>query len=112
MGSHKTISASSYPTPTVPVPPPVADYHVTGTLVPDATCNYFVTGEHNGKPYYRRADGAFFIWWFEEGGAWIISIGLEVLEPDRWQSPYEVIEDIYYYVGTYVGFPTVSAGPH
>lgn len=36
---------------------------VTGVMTPDVTCTYLKTGILNGKPYYRRLDGSYFIWW-------------------------------------------------
>jgi hypothetical protein len=61
MGGHKTISGSSYPIPAPPAPPPIADYHVTGTLTPDATGNYFLVGTHHEKPYYKHENKSFWI---------------------------------------------------
>jgi len=37
---------------------------VTGTLNPDATGIYVENGTYNGKPAYERADGAYWIWWY------------------------------------------------
>jgi len=51
VGGHKTISGSSYPTPLPPLKPP---YVVTGTIIPDATGNYFLAGTYNTKPYYKH----------------------------------------------------------
>lgn len=112
MGGHKTISGSSYPTPAAPVPPPVADYHVSGTLTPDATCNYFLAGIYNGQPYYRRADGAWFIWWYTSANYWIISPELgETPITGYWYKAPTITGD-YTPVPAAVGIATVSAGPH
>jgi hypothetical protein len=58
MGHGRGKSASS---PEV-VPPLVPDLNVTGTLSPDATCNYFEAGIYNEAPYYKRSRGGFYIW--------------------------------------------------
>jgi len=59
----------------------VATYVVTGTLNPDATGNYLYAGTYNGKPYYRREDGAYFIWWCSSTSPdyWIISTAAGVI---------------------------------
>lgn len=49
---------------------------VTGELIPDATGTYIFGGQYNGKDYYRRKDGAWFIWW-QPGSWWYISVGLD-----------------------------------
>lgn len=111
MGGHKTISGSSYPTPAAPVPP-LADYNVTGTLTPDATCNYFLAGTYNGKPYYRRADGAYFIWWNVLNDTWFISSILGEYNPPYWFHDTELIVGIYEPGDETFGIATVSLGPH
>lgn len=51
--------------------------NVTGILTPDATCMYFKAGMSAGKPYYRRQDGAFFIWWYPAPvSEWWISVAV------------------------------------
>lgn len=64
-----------------PPPPPPPDLIVSGTLTPDSTGDYFEAGTHNGKPYYKRDDDAWFIWWRPWGlplrSVWLISIGLD-----------------------------------
>ena len=47
--------------------------NVTGVLTPDATCNYPYGGLHNTRPYWRRQDGLFHIWWSVQSSAWFIS---------------------------------------
>lgn len=60
-----------------------ADYSINGELTPDATGNYFKAGEYGGKSYYRRSDGAWFIWW--QVSDWYISDALGGgVEPKRW----------------------------
>lgn len=112
MGGHKTIRGSSYPTPTAPPPPPVADYHVTGNVVPDCTCNYFYQGEHNDYPYYKRVDGAFFIYYFVYGlQRWHIADVLDKTD-NCWNRENESIIGQYFDEGSVSGQPFVISGPH
>lgn len=39
---------------------------VTGDLTPDATGTFELAGTHEGKDYYKRKDGAWFIWFAGE----------------------------------------------
>lgn len=87
-----------------------ADYQVTGSLTPDATGNYFVAGTYNLKKYYRRADGAYYIWWYAGplGAQWVISNELGVV---GWLRGSMDIEGPYIpYGGGTSGTATVSAG--
>lgn len=105
---HGRGKSASY---TEPTPTPVLDYNVTGPITPDATCNYSYAGMYNNKPYYRRLDGLFFLWWYAPGLYWMISPGLGDLsfywskrnDPMTGEyEPHEIAE----------GTATVSAGPH
>lgn len=49
-------------------------YSVTGQLGPNATCLYFKAGTYWDRPYYRRQDGAWFIWWYGLYDSWVISV--------------------------------------
>lgn len=108
MGHGRGKSASSYSLP----PPPVADYNVTGEIYPDATCNYFLTGTYNGKPYYRREDGAWFIWWDDVYEFWVISVLLGDVGESWWirSDPSPIGE--YVSGGEVGGTPTFSVGLH
>lgn len=112
MGSHKTISASSYPTPTVPVPPPVADYNVSGVLVPDCSCNYFLAGIYGASPYYRRGDGLYYLWKHLESSLWHITTVLGVISQPIWIGEFDIISSHYMPVPPTLGVASVSAGPH
>ena len=107
MGHGRGKSATSYEK----APVAVADYNVTGELTPDATCNYFLAGTYNGKPYYRRADGAWFIWWDSGPSYWIISTSVDVYDPAYWFRSLTILGN-YSAAGTATGIATVSAGPH
>lgn len=58
-------------------------HNVTGTLTPDATCNYHEAGVHNGRPYFEREDSAYFLWW--AGFWWTLTNGLGV-HNSEWRS--------------------------
>lgn len=108
MGSHKTVSGSTSP---IQPTPPVADYNVTGTLIPDSTCNYFYAGEYDGYHYYRRVDGLWFIW--HDIDRWVITD--ELGNHDR---PFWATNEDFPITGPYEpqneaeGISTVSMGPH
>lgn len=53
--------------------PFIFDAIVTGELVPDSTSTYELAGTYNGKDYYRRKDGMWYIWWVIAYLDWIIS---------------------------------------
>ena len=108
MGHGRGKSATSYET----APVPVTNYNVTGPIAPDATCNYFLVGTYNGKPYYRREDGAWFIWRQADDTMWIISSGLGVYLPDRWERTAETVVGTYHPCGGALGDAEVSTGAH
>jgi len=86
-------------------------YKVTGELTPDSSGNYFYAGQKNGKPYYRRDDGAFFLWWNIVGISWwVINTNLDVFYP-WWtkQDDQHIITGSYNPYGGYTGIATVSA---
>lgn len=59
----------------------ITPYNVTGDLNPDITCTYFKAGTHNGKPYYKRADGLWYIFWYPFGlDEWWISTALDSID--------------------------------
>jgi len=107
MGHGKGKSATYYEKP----PVPIADYHVTGTLTPDATCNYWYAGIYNGKPYYRRADGAWFIWWGIAPLWYLTEVVGDTTGPAWRRADPEIIGAYVPYEGA-IGIATVSAGPH
>ena len=51
--------------------------HVTGTITPDSTGDYHVIQIYNGNVFYKRNDGAYYIWW-DGVDSWIISTALGV----------------------------------
>jgi len=112
MGHGRHITSSS---PEVVLPAvPIADYHINFdiNIVPDCSCNYYAAGMHNGFPYYRRADGAFYIYRrLGENPAWIIADVLDK-EDDLWEFSEPPIIGTYSDVGEVSGNPEVAAGPH
>jgi len=85
----------------------VATYVVTGTLSPDATGNYLYAGTYRGEPYYRREDGAYYIWWYSTSSYWIISAAVGVLGTAYW---YKTLSEAgeYTLAGTATGTPTAA----
>lgn len=111
MAGQKTIKSTYIPPPTPPIPPPVADYHVTGVITPLVTGNYFFEGTHGGQPYYKHVTLEFYIFWNVDAVAWWIANA-----PDDELQNYFYREELsiageYVRGGAYTGFPTVVSGP-
>ena len=69
------------------------DIVVRGTLSPDATGEYFMSGQHNGQNYYVRSDGAYVVWFEPDPftlDQWRISVSLDD-DPVLWASPYNSV---------------------
>lgn len=81
-------------------------------MVPDATCDYAFTGVINGKDYFRRLDGSYFIWWSVGDTAWIISAVLDVKGASWWERVDPDIVGAYTNAGTATGVATVQLGTH
>lgn len=87
-------------------------YGVTGTLNPDATCNYSFDGIYDGYDSFRRADGAYFIWWYTVGGIWVITTAKGALGVSWWTADQAAIVGTYSPAGTATGTATVQLGEH
>ena len=61
--------------------------------------------------YFRRADGAFFIWWNTLDNLWVLSAVLGVEGVGWWASPTTAVPGTYTPAGTYTGNPVVAATP-
>lgn len=85
---------------------------MTGTLVPDATCDYVFAGTFAGHDYFRRLDGAYFIWWEVGGGTYTISAVLGVPGALWWTGDQAAIVGTYTNGGTATGIATVQLGTH
>lgn len=109
MGSHKTIRGSYFVKPTFQPPPPTPDYIVTGIIVPDATGDYFLSGQLNGKNYYAL-NSSFFLYWQPIAGSWILSSVLGSHAGFYWSKLSDPVEGNYTPGGTAVGTAIVSAG--
>lgn len=107
MGHGRGKSCSDYAQPVIPI----ADYNVTGEIDPDAKCNYFESGQLNGKPYYAREDSAWFIWW-NGINTWFITTVLGVFGTSWWTRTFVNIDGPYFAAGGAAGFAVVAAGPH
>lgn len=79
---------------------------VTGTLSPDATGEYVFYGQYGGKDYYRRPDGAYFVFWDADG--WVISELLGFSTSNYWLRMGTSLFGTYDAQGDYEGTATVS----
>jgi hypothetical protein len=61
--------------------------------------------------YYRRTDGAFFIWWEKDDLWWNMSALLGIEGAGFWKSPTTAVTGTYSPVGTYTGSPIVVITP-
>lgn len=86
--------------------------NVTGTLTPDATCNYVSPGHYGGVPYAQRQDGAYHIWYNSGGDIWNISVELGVQGTAYWTKSGGTIAGDYTAGGTATGTATVALGAH
>lgn len=89
----------------------VADYNVSGDIDSNATGNYFEAGTYAGKSYYRKTDGAWFIWWDTVDEEWNISSTLGVYTNPGWYREESGVIGTYSRTPLAVGLATVSAGP-
>jgi hypothetical protein len=86
--------------------------NVTGTLSPDATCNYVSPGHYGGVPYAQRQDEAYHIWYDSGGDVWNISVELGVQGTAYWTKSSGDITGAYTAGGTATGEATVALGSH
>jgi len=84
-------------------------YHVTGTLAPDATGNYDVTGYFNNKVYMTSRIAGYFIWW-DGVDTWVISEVLGDKGLLSWERTFPEIIGVYGPEGTATGDATVALG--
>jgi len=85
---------------------------VTGTLTPDATCNYTFEGSWDGRDYFRRSDGSYYIWWSSIDNAYVISAGVGSKGPTYWTGDQPALPGTYTPGGTATGNATVALGEH
>lgn len=87
----------------------VTPLHVSGVINPRANCTYHKAGTHNGKPYYLRDDGEYFIFWYPFGlDEWWISTALDYTDAGWYRNDPNI-------EGAYIahlvsGVPTVTLG--
>lgn len=79
--------------------------------VPDCQCNYILGGAFNGKAYFKRTIGGFYIWW-DGVDTWTISEILGTPGEGFWTLATESPVGIYTLGGTATGAPEVAAGEH
>lgn len=87
----------------------ITPYNVTGDINPDATCTYHKAGTYNTKPYYKRQDGAYFLWWAPIVSSWIISQSLGHYASNAWGRPEPIVGN-YAPIAPATGLATVSEG--
>lgn len=87
------------------------EWAVTGTLEPDATCNYKTVGWYNDRRYGRRIDGLFFIW-YDGAVKWYISSVLGTPGAAYWDKDGFSMFGNYAARGTATGWATVAEGVH
>lgn len=76
-------------------------------MTPDGTGKYLQTGTYGGKPYYRREDGAYFIWW-KAPADWFISVGIEDVAAGSWKLTDPDVDGVYDPIAEYLGIATVA----
>lgn len=89
----------------------VTFYEVTGTLDPDVTGNYFYVGVFNNQPYYRRADGQWYIFYYGYPYGWEIAHELGGVQDWMMANVSSSIYVEFSWVDFGTGHATVSAGP-
>jgi hypothetical protein len=86
-------------------------YTSSGVTSPVSAGVYTWAGEYAGQLYFRRADGAFFIWWDSPTEKWFMSTGPGIGSPGFWRSPTSSVVGTYSPTGTYTGNPIVVVTP-
>ena len=87
-------------------------YGVSGTLTPDATCQYDLAGSINGKDYFARRTGTYYLWWDSAQTEWIINVSPGTPTTDYWKGNPGDPPGNYSPQGTYTGSATVCLGEH
>jgi hypothetical protein len=90
---------------------PIA-YNVTGTLSPNSTCNYRAEGTYGGVTYYKRIDGAWFIWYRSGNQRWYITQELGNYNIIGWVRTLPNIVGDYNVINGASGIAHVSTGAH
>ncbi|GAI69285.1 unnamed protein product [marine sediment metagenome] len=76
-------------------------------MTPDCKGDYLPAGDYQGKPYYRRTDGAWLIWW-EGIESWCLSDELGMAETEHWIGEHMDVEGDYDPTMGAVGVATVT----
>jgi len=107
MGHGRSKSSTSYEK----VPVVVPDFHVSGTLTPDCSCNYFLRGILNGRNYYQRGTDNWFLWW-TYSNYWYITQVLGAPTTHYWEKYGGLESGIYTPRTGALGIAIVSPGGH
>lgn len=87
--------------------PPFSTLTVTGTLSPDATGTYQLSGSYNSRPYWKSSS-AWYLWWQPTGPNWVISEVLGTEGSRGWLSFGDDITQLYGPYGTATGNADVT----
>jgi hypothetical protein len=97
-----------------PAPIQIAAFHfdTTFTIPPAPNCygNYEEVGIYNGRPYYKRFDSAFFIW-YEDLNNWILSVTLGDKLHGYWIRNFITIPGVFTPILPFEGAPIAEEGP-
>jgi hypothetical protein len=83
--------------------------HITGTVNPDVTGNYDISGRYGSKVCCKREDGAYYIWRNSTGTQWHISTALGTDGAAYWIAT--VVAPLTFTEGTFIAQGTASGTP-
>lgn len=87
----------------------VMEYCLSGTIVPDATGTYDITGYYNDKTYLKLSGGSYYCWW-NGTDKWIISAVLGTVGAGYWSRTSATMTGTYTHQGTATGDPDLAEG--
>lgn len=91
-----------------PYIPTGAEYIVVNGMSPNCEGYYLYKGEYNGKSYYQRSVGDFYLWWNTVAmNCWVISLDF-VFGGNMWYKTGDIV-GFYTPSGEYTGSPQVRA---
>lgn len=85
--------------------------NATGTLSPDISCNYQRSWTWNGKPSYRRLDGAYFVSYDPISDQWSVSAEFPRIDALWFKAGVDPF-GVYTAVPPQTGVMTFAAGSH
>jgi hypothetical protein len=88
--------------------PPFSTLYVAGSLTPDATGTYILTGNYAAHPYWFNTKG-YYLWWDVIDDFWTISTALGSFTPGYWYAQGSPTITGNYTPNTYTGTPVVTS---